>query len=177
MLGDTAYGNGCVRAQLSERAVEVLAPVPQAPRREGRIDKRDSTIGLAAGTVTCPAGQVARLRTEPSGQRRAGFARSACADCPLKPRCVPTQRRKQILLAPEEELLIAARQALDDPANAEHLRRTRPRIERLLGLLAHRYGARKARYIGAAKAHLQALWTAALVNLNPIGRRLATQVA
>jgi transposase len=177
VLGDTAYGNGFVRAQLSEREVEVLAPVPQAPRREGRIDKRDFEIDLAAGTVTCPAGQVARLRTEPSGQRRAGFARSACADCPLKPRCVPTQRRKQILLAPEEELLIAARQALDDPANAEHLRRTRPRIERLLGLLAHRYGARKARYIGAAKAHLQALWTAALVNLNPIGRRLATQVA
>jgi hypothetical protein len=30
----------------------------------------------------------------------------------------------------------------------EHLRRTRPRIERLLGLLAVRYGARKSRYIG-----------------------------
>jgi hypothetical protein len=28
-------------------------------------------------------------------------------------------------------------------AGPAHLRRTRPRIERLLGLLAHRYGARK----------------------------------
>jgi hypothetical protein len=50
-----------------------------------------------------------------------------------------------IQLAPEEELLIAARQALDDPHTSEHLRRGRPRIERLLSLLAHRYGARKAR--------------------------------
>jgi hypothetical protein len=71
--------------------------------------------------------------------------------------------------------LIAARRALDDPPTAEHLRRTRPRVERLLGLLAHRYNARKSRYIGTRKARLQAAWTAALVNLNPIGRHLASQ--
>jgi hypothetical protein len=58
-----------------------------------------------------------------------------------------------------------------------HLRRSRPRVERLLGLLVHRYGARKARYLGARKARLQALWAAALVNLNPISRRLVAQVA
>ena len=45
-----------------------------------------------------------------------------------------------------------------------------PRVERLLGLLAHRYRARKSRYIGTRKTRLQAAWTAALVNLNPIGR-------
>jgi len=48
-----------------------------------------------------------------------------------------------------------------------------PRIERLLGLLVHHYGARKTRYIGAAKARLQALW--ALVNLNPIARHLGAE--
>jgi len=32
------------------------------------------------------------------------------------------------------ERMIAARQALNDPATAAHLRHTRPRIERLLGL-------------------------------------------
>jgi transposase len=34
LLGDTAYGTGPVRAELAEREVEVLAPVPQAPSRE-----------------------------------------------------------------------------------------------------------------------------------------------
>ena len=61
------------------------------------------------------------------------------------------------------------------PIDAQHLRRTRPRIERLLSLLAHRYGARKSRYRGRRKAALQAAWTAALVNLNPIGARLAAE--
>ena len=97
-----------------------------------------------------------------------------CRACPLHDRCLgPNGKHKKIEIAADEELLIAARQALEDPVTAEHLRRTRPRIERLLGLLAHRYGARKSRYIGQAKARLQAAWAAALVNLNPISRHLA----
>jgi transposase len=176
LLGDTAYGTGPVRAGLAERDIEVLAPVPEAPAKDGRIAKREFDIDLEAGTVTCPAGEVAPIRTEPSGRQRASFAKAACDRCPLRTRCVaPARGRKTITIEPHEELMIAARQALDDPQAAEHLRRTRPRIERLLGLLAHRYGARKARYIGAAKARLQALWAAALVNLNPIGRRLTAQ--
>ena len=151
--------------------------MPEAPVAEGRLAKRDFRIDLGAGTVTCPAGQIAQIRTEPSGQRRASFAKAVCGACPLRARCTTARGDRQILIAPDEELLIAARQALDDPATAEHLRRTRPRIERLLGLLAHRYGARKSRYIGRAKARLQAAWAAALVNLNPIARRLATQNA
>ncbi|MGH2837590.1 MAG: transposase [Thermoleophilaceae bacterium] len=166
-----------MRAELAEREVEVLAPVLEGAVTEGRLSKRDFKVDLDAGTVTCPAGEVAEIRAEPSGQRRAGFATAACRGCPLKNRCCPTQRRRQVLIAPEEELLIAACQALDDPATAEHLRRTRPRIERLLGLAAHRYGARKARYLGRRKAEMQAAWAAALVNLNPIGHALRAQTA
>jgi hypothetical protein len=174
VLGDTAYGTGPVRAELAQRDVDVLAPVPEAPVAEGRLAKRDFHIDLDGGTVTCPAGHKAVVRSEPSGQRRASFAKAICDACPLRDRCVaPSRGRRSILVAPDEELMIAARQALGDPATAEHLRRTRPRIERLLGLLAHRYGARKSRYIGRAKARLQAAWAAALVNLNPIARRLA----
>jgi hypothetical protein len=178
MLGDTAYGTGPIRADMAKREVEVLAPVPEAAAKDDRLVKRDFGIDLAAGTVTCPAGQTAPIRTAPSGQRRARFAKGVCDACPLRDRCVaPGRGRREILLAPDEQLLLAARQALDDPATAEHLRRTRPRIERLLGLLAHRYGARKSRYFGRAKARLQAAWAAALVNLNPIARHLAAEVA
>ena len=178
LLGDTAYGTGPVRAELAARGVDVLAPVPEPPAKDGRLSKRDFHIDLEAGTVTCPAGEIAPIRTEPSGQRRASFAKVACDRCPLRDACVaPGRGRRSLQIAPDEALLIAARQALDEPRTAEHLRRTRPRIERLLGLLASRYRARKARYFGAAKARLQAAWTAALVNLNPIGRRLAAGIA
>jgi hypothetical protein len=178
LLGDTAYGTGPVRAELAARDVDVLAPVFEGSVKPGRLGKRDFCVDLDAGTVTCPAGTVAPIRTEPSGARRARFAKAICDACPLRASCVsPARGDRQVLIAADEELLIAARQALDDPVQAEHLRRTRPRIERLLGLLAVRYGARKSRYIGRAKAQLQAAWAAALVNLNPIGRHLTAQAA
>jgi hypothetical protein len=175
LLGDTAYGTGRVRSELAEREVDVLAPVPEAPVAEGRLGKRDFQIDPQAGTVMCPAGYTVAISTAASGVRRAFFARTMCGECPLKSRCCPTQPRKQIELTAEEDLLIAARRALEDPATAEHLRRTRPRIERLLGLLAYRYHARQSRYIGSAKSRLQAAWTAAVVNLNPIGHQLAAE--
>jgi transposase len=173
LLGDTAYGSGPVRAELADRQVEVLAPVFEGPDRGDRLRKRDFTIDPAAGIVVCLGGQSAAIRTEPSGQRRAAFAKAGCDACRLRDRCVaPGTGRRAVLLAPDEELLQAARRQLADPATAEHLRRTRPRIERLLGLLAVRYGARKSRYFGRAKARLQAAWAAALVNLNPIAHAL-----
>jgi len=177
ILGDTAYGNGPVRGELAERNVEVLAPVPIGKVDEDVFGKHDFEIDLADGTVTCPAGHTTNVSVSATGFRQASFPAATCRACPLKPRCCPTRARRQIKFGEHDEFLLAARQALADPATAEHLRRERPRIERLLGLLVHRYGARKSRYIGSAKARLQACWAAALVNLNPIGHRLALQSA
>jgi hypothetical protein len=178
VLGDTAYGTGPVRAELAERGIDVLAPLAPGIAKPGRLAKRDFHVDLDAATVTCPAGETAPIRTEPKGARRARFAKAACDRCALRDRCVqPAGGVKAVLLAPEEALLIAARRALEDPTTAERLRRTRPRVERLLGLLAHRYNARKSRYIGTRKTRLQAAWTAALVNLYPISRHLVAQTA
>jgi Transposase DDE domain len=177
VLGDTAYGNGPVRAELAELGVDVLVPVPEGKVVEGRLSKHDFRIDLDAGTVTCSAGHTVTISISPKGFRGANFPRAACTGCPLKAACCPGRARRQINLVKHEDLLLGARQALADPDTAKHLRRTRPRIERLLGLLATRYGARKSRYIGRAKARLQAAWAAALVNLNPIARQLAAQIA
>jgi transposase len=176
VLGDTAYGNQDVREQMERREIEVLAPVATS-KTYPVFGKEEFEIDLAAGTVTCPRGKVARIGApHREGERRALFRRSDCRACPLKGSCTQSERR-YVTIGRREDLLLAARQALDDPEVAEHLRRTRPRIERLLGLLAHRYGARKSRYRGKRKAGLQAAWTAALVNLNPIGTALRSQAA
>lgn len=178
VLGDTAYGVGSARDQLTRRGVEVLAPVHDQPRQEGRLDKRDFAIDLDAGQVTCPAGHVAAIGTDRSGRRRALFNKDVCGPCALRESCLgPRSTFKPLRLNSREELLAAGRRALEDPAAVDHLRRTRPRIERLLGLLAYRYKARKSRYVGTGKSRLQTAWTAALVNLNPLGRHLTAQSA
>jgi hypothetical protein len=176
ILGDTAYGNGKVRAEMQSREIKVLAPIPTAPPT-GRFAKAEFEVDLEAETITCPAGRVVPLSPpDRKGQRTTHFRISDCRPCPLRAQCTSRDRRN-VTISAHEDLLQAARLALEDEATREHLRRTRPRVERLLGLLAHRYGARKSRYSGRRKAEMQAAWAAALVNLNPIATALAAEGA
>jgi transposase len=179
ILGDSAYGDQQTREDMEERGVEVLARVPEGEVREGRIGKREFHIDLEAGTVTCPQGHVVAIpeQARRDGERVVNFGAHRCNDCPLKSRCAPYAGGRKLTIARREDLLQAGRTALQDAGTEEHLRRTRPRIERLIGVLANRYGARRNRYLGSDKGRLQASWAAALVNLNPIGHRLATQAA
>jgi hypothetical protein len=69
----------------------------------------------------------------------------------------------------------------DDPSGSAQSsqpkcqRPTRVQAKRLLGLIVYRYHARTSRYNGARKTELQAVWTATLVNLHPIGAALRAQ--
>lgn len=179
ILGDSAYADQATREDMQARNIEVLAHVPTPALRGDTLPKADFSIDLEQGTVTCPQGQVAAIpdRARASGERVARFAKDTCNACPLVGRCAPSGRGRQIMINRREDLLIAGRQALDDPPTRERLRRTRPRIERLLGLLANAYNARKSRYRGKHKALLQASFAAALVNLNPIGAILRARSA
>jgi transposase len=179
ILGDSAYGDQQTREDMEQRGVDVLARVPESEVSEERIGKRAFQIDLEAGTVSCPQGHVVAIpeRARRGGERVVNFGVARCNDCPLKLRCAPYEGGRKLTVNRREDLLQAGRAALHDADNEEHLRRTRPRVERLIGLLTNHYSARKNRYIGSAKERLQASWAAALVNLNPIGHRLATQTA
>jgi transposase len=182
VIGDTAYGNVEVREELEQREVEVLAPVHSTSPKDGAIPKEKFQIDLGSDTVTCPEGKTTPIykpkanRKTTSGERVARFAREDCEPCPLRQRCAPGGQR-DIRIRRREDLRQAALKVLSDPAQREHLYRTRPRIERLLGLIVHRYRARKSRYFGARKSTFQAVWTAVLVNLHPIGAALRAQTA
>ena len=163
------------------------------PRRTGRPRHRGARPG-PRGTVRRRPARQARLHHRlggregdlpgrpqradphrPSGQRRALFARPSAAPARCASAASARASTRQISCSRPTRAADRRPPSAPGPVRAEHLRRTRPRIERLLGLLAHRYSARKSRYIGRRKARLQAAWTAALVNLNPIGRHLNTQ--
>jgi hypothetical protein len=157
LIGDTAYGNVEVREQLEQRAIGVLAPLHlKGADNETTVHKDRFAIDLQAETVTCPQGHTAPIyKPRPSGPaadgtRVARFAANDCEPCPLRTRCAPNGRR-QIRVHRREDLRQAALRELADPLHHGHLKRTRPRIERLLGLIVHRYHARKSRYYGARK--------------------------
>jgi transposase len=182
VIGDTAYGNIEAREQLAERSVAVLAPVHSTSPKDGAIPKDEFRIDLATDTVTCPQDKTRPIyrprpnRPTKTETRVARFFETDCEPCPLRDRCAPTGRR-DIRISRREDLRQAALQALSDPDERDHLYRVRPRIERLLGLIVYRYRGRKSRYLGARKSTFQALWTAVIVNLHPIGAALRAQAA
>lgn len=180
VIGDTAYGNIEAREQLAERDVAVLAPVHSTSPKEGVIAKEAFRIDLEADTVTCPQGRTVPIYKPRPNRSRQSDTRIArfkdCAPCPLLERCAPTGTR-DIRISRREDLRQAALEELSDPAARDHLKRIRPRIERLLALIAHRYKGRKCRYLGARKSAFQALWTAVLVNLHPIATALHAETA
>ena len=139
-------------------------------------------IDRATDTVTRPQGITAPIykprpdRPNPTGERVARFAREHRGPCPLRTCCAPGGQR-DIRIRRREDPRQAALRALSDRAERDHLYRTRPRIERLLGLIVHRYHGRNSRYLGARKSTFQAVWTAILVNLHPIGAALRNQAA
>ncbi len=180
LIGDTAYGNSEVLEDLAQRSVRMLAPVHSSSPKSATIPKDAFTIDLESDTVTCPEGHTTPIykprANRTTSERVARFARTDCEPCPLREQCAPGGQR-DIRIRRREDLRQAALQTLADPVQRERLKRTRPRVERLLGLIVHRYHARKSRYLGSRKTTLQAVWTAVLVNLHPIAGALRAETA
>ena len=71
-VGDAAYGDGTTRQTFADAGRKLVARVPGRPDRQ-RFPKDDFVTDLAAGSCTCPAGQVthnivpAARRTDSAG--------------------------------------------------------------------------------------------------------------
>ena len=58
-MGDAAYGDGGTRQTFADAGRRLVAKAPGRPNRK-HFPKHDFHLDLAAGSCTCPAGQVAR---------------------------------------------------------------------------------------------------------------------
>ncbi|MDI6893653.1 MAG: IS1182 family transposase [Bacillota bacterium] len=165
LLGDCAFGNPELRERLQAKGVEVVAPVPPAPRRDGHFSKDDFEINVEEGYVRCPAGQ--ETRTLAWGKDERGrkipvyrFPAEVCASCPLRAKCTSSKLGRQVRVHPREEVLQALKKEQKTPEFREEYRQ-RANIERINCDLK-RHGARKARYIGRIKVKFQLMMAAVL---------------
>ena len=79
-MGDAAYGDGGTRQTFADAGRRLVAKVPGRPDRK-HFPKNDFHLDLAAGSCTCPAGQVTRT---PSCRRESGrMAPVVSTDCRL----------------------------------------------------------------------------------------------
>jgi hypothetical protein len=165
VYGDAAYGTGPLLDALDAAGAVSRLKVQPPTGVAGHFSKDDFTIDLAAGTVTCPAGRVARLTRQGRGEMQARF-RSACTGCPLASQCTTAAHGRRIAIGPHEARLAAGRSASRDPAWLADYRATRPKVERKLAhLVRRRHGGRRARVRGRLKVGADFSLLAAAVNL------------
>ena len=165
VYGDAAYGTGELLDALEQAGADIYCKVQPPVAPGGRFTKDAFSIDLAAGSVTCPAGQAAPLRPFGDGGRIARFG-AACAGCPLAARCTTARDGRSIYAGPYEEQLARARARQASPGWKAVYRATRPKVERKIGhLMRRRHGGRRARVRGQVKVAADFALLAAAVNL------------
>ena len=102
-MGDAAYGDGATRQTFADAGRKLVARMPGRPDRN-HFPKDDFVIDLAAGSCTCPAGQVthtivpAGKRTDAAGRvyrlQAFQFDGAECRTCPLRSQCIAAKGRK-----------------------------------------------------------------------------------
>ena len=180
-VGDAAYGDGATRQTFSDAGRKLVARVPGRPNRK-HFPKDDFVIDLAAGSCTCPAGQVTHIIV-PAGQRTDGMGRvhhlqafqfdgAVCRICPLRSQCIAAKGRKgrRVLIHPQEALLQQAR-ALQQSAGYDEYRARRVVVEHRLARLVH-LGIRQSRYFGRTKTKFQLCLAATVANLTLVAGKL-----
>ena len=173
-MGDAAYGDGGTRQTFAEAGRQLVAKAPGRPNRK-HFPKDDFHLDLAAGSCTCPAGQVTGAIV-PAGKRTDGAGRvyrlqafqfdgAVCWVCPLRSQCIAAKGRKgrRVLIHPQEALLQQAR-ALQQSADYDQYRARRMVAEHRLARLVQ-LGIRQARYFGRAKTKFQLYLAATVANL------------
>ena len=148
--------------------------MPGRPDRQ-HFPKDDFVIDLAAGSCTCPAGQVTHTIV-PAGKRTDGTGRvhhlrafqfdgAVCRICPLRSQCIAAKGRKgrRVLIHPQEGLLQEAR-ALQRSAAYDEYRARRVVVEHRLARLVQ-LGIRQSRYFGRVKTRFQLYLAATVANL------------
>ncbi len=173
-MGDAADGDGGTRQTFVDAGRRLVAKAPGRPARK-HFPKNDFHLDLAAGSCTCPAGQVTRTIV-PAGKRtdRTGrtyrlqafrFDRAVCGACPLRPQCIAAQGRKgrRVQIHPQEGMLQQAR-ALQQSADYDEYRVRRVVVEHRLARLVQ-LGIRQARYFGKVKTKFQLYLAATVANL------------
>ena len=184
-LADTAYFSGANAQTSAQAGIDLLTPAP--PDTSPQAHLPDGLTNDQFGfdwenrQVTCPGGHVSyRWHEQPGAAEgevvvQAVFAREVCAACPLRPRCVVGDLKRdgrKVRRSSTWPVLQAQRQRQHTPAFRQAYQR-RAGVEGTLSVLVRQHGARWMRYLGTAKGHLQALFIGVAFNLKRVAAWLA----
>ncbi len=170
---------GFIDAELmveSERqyAIDLYGPARGDYRRQAREGKgfaaHDFMIDWTSQTATCPTGKTSASWTPAIDKRtnaviKVKFAMRDCKQCVSREHCTTTPRRTVTIRPKEQYLALQKRRVQQGTLEFKQTYAKRAGIEGTISQGVRATGLRRARYVGAAKTHLQHLATATAINL------------
>jgi hypothetical protein len=148
VVADSGYFNGETLKACEDDGIEPFVPEPRRGNAAaGRFGADDFAYDPEADVYRCPQGETLRPtgkpRTDASGKRRRRYSsrRQACANCPLRAKCLSAKgTRREIERWEHEDVLERHRARMAD--SAAMLRRRRALAEHPFGTLKCRAGYR-----------------------------------
>lgn len=183
-LVDTGFLDAALLASTQrEYKVELVGPTRpdyQWQKRAGRgFEAGRFIIDWEKQRATCPERRTSSSWT-PSADRqqnpviRIKFAKKECRKCPSREHCAGNEVRRTLTIRPEPQYkaLQAARAREQTPEYAQEYAQ-RAGVEGTISQAVRAFGARRCRYLGAAKTQLQQVLTATALNLVRVANWLA----
>ncbi len=178
-LADSAYMSAFELVKGRRRGVEMVGPMRVDTSWQvadpDAFELAQFAVDWETERVTCPMGQQSYMWSKakgPSGKPtvQANFPKRACQACAARSRCTRSASSGRTLtLHPraEHEALVAAREH-QRTADFKQRYKARSGVEGTISEAAFALGARRARYRGLPKTHLQHIATAAAMNLKRV---------
>jgi len=176
VTADAAYAHSANYAALEERAIDAVIPPQKTGRTGGGLPASRFKYDAKHACVRCPSGQrLTRRSRVKNGWVYRGSA-ATCGSCPLRAQCFSaTAKVRTIFIAHGHEALLRARRRRIcwDAETMNWYKRHRWRVEGIHGEAKQQHGLRRAARRGMANVAIQALLTAAAINLKRLAASLS----
>lgn len=175
-LVDTAYVDAdLLVSSAREHGITLVGPARRNPSWQGKhagaYTREQFHIDWQRRQMRCPQGKWSKVWTEPQAGGRPAtisvrFRQGECLPCPARALCTSSLKPRHFNLLPQaqHEALQAARAAHVTQAGQQRYAQ-RAGIEGTISQSVRAFGARRTRYRGLPKTHLQQVVTAVAINI------------
>jgi transposase len=175
-IDGAGYDGAVIRALESPEGGNTKVFVPAKDQGNGGKFTADKfELSEDGSFVTCPAGEQSQYKQREESRHTTAFRfdKAKCQACPLVNSCIDPQQKygrtvKKSDFEPEYEM-VRERAASEE---YDAVKREHPKVERRLGELINRHGARRARYRGLDRVLIQQLLAAMTANVKRMLRLL-----
>ena len=175
LVGDSGYGS---EAGLRECLVREVQPTlnlrSHRGNKVGLFSPEDFNYIAERDVFICPAGEELHRAAEHFTLGKSVYrpkGKYTCAKCPLKARCTTGRVNRQLMRSWDASILDQARAHLATRQARRKLGRRQVISERIMADLKFKHGFERAQFRGRASVQIQALLTAAVINLKQLVKR------